>query len=227
MKKIILLIMVLSLLACTKNETKEDIEPSDETIPYGYIYNYDDEPLMNRSVYNLDFEYLDFAFFSQRIALPTMGEFCKEPLTSQPDIACEVLIDEIYYYDIDAILGNISDDMYLSELEGGYDTGTNFHYKDTDFYKLVDGQEIIPIPSIYTVLEPHFRELEYGFNTDDIPYYRISKTYQLKTANKYNLSLSYIEIDEAYIIQIRYYYVFYPRPSNYEPVYAYGYILKS
>ena len=51
MKKIILLIMVLSLLACTKNEAKEDIEPSDETIPYGYIYNYDDEPLMNRLVY--------------------------------------------------------------------------------------------------------------------------------------------------------------------------------
>lgn len=226
MKRIILLMMILMLIGCTNNEVKESISPAEETIPFGYIYNYDDEPLKKEILYDLDFEYLEFPYFANRIALPTIGEFCKEPLSSQPDITCEVLVDEIYYYDINAILANISDDMYVSELDYGYDVGKNVHYQDSDFYKVVEGKEIIPIPSIYSELSPHFRTTLYGFNGDDIPYYEISNIVELKTSNWYDLNLSYIEIDEAYLIQVVYHYTYYPTPSNHPPVKAYGYTLK-
>lgn len=227
MKKYIILLFVIAnffvLCSCASSKDKEVTQ---KTIPFAYIYNYNDEALFNKIEYTGDFEYLNFPYFSKRLALPVRGEFCDKPLTSQDEIKCEVLSDDIYYYDINSIIKNISDDMFVSVLSGGYDIGETIYFNETDFYEITKNHEILPIPAIYTRLDPFTIFNQYDFDTHDAPSWKKSNTYELKTSNNYELDFCYIEIDEAYLMEIHYYYVLYPKPVDRAHIYAYGYIPK-
>ncbi len=217
------MILILLLSGCSILRTQE----KSEVKPFAYIYDFDDSALKTSLVYEGDFDYLEIPYFSQRKALPVMGKYCKDPATSQYEISCTVLENNLPYFDISKIFECVDGKMMVMTLdEGGNETGENVFYEDTLFFLLLKNHTVIPIPSIYTQLRPHFRGNEFGF-IDEIPTYEILDSYVLKTSKKYDLIFSIIEIEEGYILEVNYIYTSYPKPTTGEKIVAYGFVEKN
>ena len=222
-KQVYTMILMLLLSGCGILQTQE----KSEVKPFAYIYDFDDSALKKSFIYEGNFEYLELPYFSQRTALPVMGKYCKEPATSQYEVSCPVLENNLPYFDISKIFECIDGKTMVMTLdEGRNETGENVFYEDTLFFSLVKNNTIIPIPSIYTQLSPHFRGNEFGY-IDEVPIYKILDSYVLKTSKNYDLIFSIIEIDEGYILEVNYIYTSYPKPTTGDKIVAYGFVEKN
>lgn len=100
--------------------------------------------------------------------------------------------------------------------------------KDNEIYQLVNESDvIIPIPSVYTRLSPHFDGRQFGFISNDVKY-SLSDEYLLKlvddnTYQSKDLTFYYIDTPEAYIIELHFFDGYYVKSL---PFVMYGMILK-
>lgn len=104
------ILLMLCLLLFTGGCQKQS--ENNAFMPHSFTYTYDFDSLVSKN-YTGDFGYLEIEYFAKRIALPVIGSYCAEPVSSDSEIVCEKLQMELPYFDIKEFFVSLNENMFV------------------------------------------------------------------------------------------------------------------